>query len=282
MTGRPWRAEERRVVLRGFWGRFFIAIEPFTIALVFVGLTLALVLLRPTDAPFVGPIFAVAALVFLTYAIVLMVPVTRALLETFGTISIVDGYVRYRVAEAPGGEPMYYVAVLDEQRMILGEWPLAGRPGALDRSEPWPALVEFTPHAGIHRSDGQSTGVLPDDIPPLGVGASDAFGRKKFFELSAEERARSSSAVDIITESLRRLVVDSDGEWEGTPADLWSELSSRVSEGITRTRHWPKSPKGVADRLARHIPDLAEAGIAVSFAAADGKGRRLISIRKAG
>jgi hypothetical protein len=106
-----------------------------------------------------------------------MWPVTRALLETFRPIAVVDGYVRYRAVEIPGCEPTYYVAVLDERQTVLGEWALAARPPALERAEPWPALVEFTRNAGIHRIDGQPTGVLPDDLPPLGIGAPGAYAR---------------------------------------------------------------------------------------------------------
>ena len=93
---RPWHATERRVVTRGFWGRFFIAIEPLTIAMCFTGLAAGLLLLHREGAIFIAPIFAGAAILFMIYAVVLMVPVTRALIETFGSIWVVDGYVRYR------------------------------------------------------------------------------------------------------------------------------------------------------------------------------------------
>lgn len=162
--------------MRGFWGRLLIAIEPLAIAFFFVGIAVALLVRHQDGAPFIAPIFGVAALLFVTYAVALMWSVTRALIATFGTISVVDGYVRYR-AESLEGETTYYVAVLDEQRVILGEWPLASRPAGIERGQPWPALVEFSRHAGIHRIDGQSTGVLPDDIPPLGIGAPAAYAR---------------------------------------------------------------------------------------------------------
>ena len=176
---RPWRPAERRVVMRGFWGRLAIAVEPLTIALFFVALSAGLLLRHQEGAILIAPIFGVAAVLFLTYAVVLMLSVTRAVLETFGPIWVVDGYVRYRALETKFRELIYVVAVLDEGRNVLGEWPLAKRPPALDRADPWPALVEFTPYGGIHRIDGRSTGVLPDedDIPSLGIGAPQAFGR---------------------------------------------------------------------------------------------------------
>src|SRR6202041_1633436 len=97
----------------------------------------------------IAPIFFVAALLFLAYAIILMLSVTRAVFDTYGSIWIVDGYVRYREHEAPGRDTAYFVAVLDHERDVLGEWPLGSRPAALDRPSPWPALVEFTRAAGI-------------------------------------------------------------------------------------------------------------------------------------
>jgi hypothetical protein len=174
---RPWRAAERRVVVRGFWGRFSIAVEPFTIALCFSVLSVGLLLRHQEGAIFIAPIFGGAALLFFAYAVVLMISVTRALIESYGSIWAVDGYVHYRAHHAPDRDPAYYVAVLDERRQVLGEWPLDRRPKALDRSEPWPALVEFCRYGGILRIDGRSTGVLPDDIPALGIGAPAAFAR---------------------------------------------------------------------------------------------------------
>jgi hypothetical protein len=173
VASRAWRAAERRVVLRGFWGRALIAIEPLAIACFFAALPVLLVVRKQETAKLVGPIFAVASLLFLAYAVVLMVPASKALWETFARIYSVDGYVRYRShARYEYEPPTYYAAVLDAGGELLGEWPLRGRPGALDKADTWPALVEFTPYGGIHRIDGRSTGVLPDDIPAFGIGAA--------------------------------------------------------------------------------------------------------------
>jgi len=177
IAARPWRPAERRVVLRGFWGRFAIAVEPLVIAGFFVALCVVLIARKQDGALLIAPIFGIAAVLFLAYATILMVPATRALLETFGSICIVDGYVRYRELLARGHDPRYFVAVLDERRVVLGEWPLATRPSAMGLAARWAALVEFTPYGGIHRIDGRSTGTLPDDLPAFGVGAPDAFAR---------------------------------------------------------------------------------------------------------
>jgi hypothetical protein len=175
---RPWRAAERRVVRRGFWGRFFIAVEPLTISLFFAVLAVGLLVRKQEGAIFVAPIFAGASVLFAIYATILMLPATRAVLESFGSIWIVDGYVRYRMELVPFQDPSYFVAVLDERGDELGEWPLDRRPDAIDRPDPWPAHVEFTSYGGVLRIDGRSTGVLPDDIPSLGIGAPQAFAER--------------------------------------------------------------------------------------------------------
>jgi len=172
VAARPWTDAERRVVSRGFWGYFLIAIEPLTIALLFAVLAVTLFVRKQETAIFVAPIFICAALAFAAYAIVLLTPAARALIESHGSIYNVDGYVRYRAHRRYQDEPpTYFVAVLDAEREVLGEWPMRERPVALDAGEVWPAVVEFTPYGGIHRIDGRSTGVLPDDFPALGIGA---------------------------------------------------------------------------------------------------------------
>ncbi len=168
------------MVLRGFWGRAIIAVEPLVIAALFAAMPVLLVLRKQETARYIGPIFAVASVLFLIYAIVLMVPCTRALIESFTRIYSVDGYVRYRGQSRYEDEPpIYYAAVLDAHERVIGEWPLRERPKALDHAERWPAVVEFTPYGGIHRIDGRSTGVLPDDIPPFGMGVARATMRKR-------------------------------------------------------------------------------------------------------
>ncbi len=177
-ASRPWTKAERRVVVRGFMGRLLIAIEPLVIAGFFSLLPISLILRKHDAVAVLAPIFGFGALAFLIYAIVLMVPSTRALFATMGRIYSVDGYVRYRRLLRDGEPPAYFVAVLDANRRLLAEWPLADRPAAFERRDLWPALVEFSPHGGIHHIDGRSTGVLPEKIPPLGIGTAPLFERR--------------------------------------------------------------------------------------------------------
>jgi hypothetical protein len=170
LAQRPWTQAERLVVWRGFLGRFFIAIEPLLLSLVFIGLTAGLIRMRPHDEALVlAPIFGSAALAFIAYGIALMVAPVRALAHTFSPIYIVDGYVRYRKAHPFDEKALAYVAALDESRRLLGEWPLDDA-----RLLEWtfPALIEFSRYGGIHKIDGRATDVLPSDLPPLGVGAT--------------------------------------------------------------------------------------------------------------
>jgi len=165
---RPWTRAERRVVLRGFFGRFTIAIEPLIVAVFFALLPIGMLLRGQEVALLMAPVFALAALGFLAFAIAMIVPSAHAVLETFAPIYTVDGYVRYRATET--SPPQYYVAVLDANRMTLGEWPLRQWPSSIGERLMWPVVVEFSEYGGIHKIDGQSTGVLPAEIAPFGVG----------------------------------------------------------------------------------------------------------------
>jgi hypothetical protein len=167
-------------VWRGFLGRFTIAIEPFVVGLFFAALPVGLWLRHQDSAIFVAPIFALASIAFTAYAIVLMVPCTRALIETYSPIYVVDGYVRYRRAGGPPtSEAQYFVAVLSSAGEVLGEWPLREWPRAIGDRETWPVLVEFSPYGGIHKIDGRPTGVLPAEISPLGIGIAKEAERRR-------------------------------------------------------------------------------------------------------
>jgi len=167
---RPWRRAERRVVLRGFFGRFTIAIEPLIVGIFFALLPIGLLLRRQEIALLLAPIFAVGAIAFFLYAIFLIAPSARAVLETFAPIYTVDGYVRYRATGT--SPPEYFVAVLNAERQVLGEWPLRQWPKSIGDRLLWPVVVEFSRYGGIHKIDGRSTGVLPADISPFGVGVA--------------------------------------------------------------------------------------------------------------
>lgn len=175
---RAWTRSERRVVLRGFFGRLVIAVEALVFSIFFTLLPIGLFLRHQEAAALLAPIFGIASLAFLVYTIWLMAPPTHAVMETFAPIYTVDGYIRYRMSAK--GEPEYYVAALRSDRTPLGEWPLRQWPKAIGTRETWPVLVEFSRYGGIHKIDGRSTGVLPDDITPFGVGIARGQDESRF------------------------------------------------------------------------------------------------------
>ena len=174
---RPWTKLERRVVVRGLIGRFSIAIEPLFCAGVFAALTFLPFVSRYhetralgapaqfTLAQVIAPIFGLATLAFLTYAIVVLIAPLRAFVKTFTPLFVVDGYVRYRTDEP---KACHYIAVLDHTRTLLHEWELAHTVQVT--SGIFPALIEFSDFGGVHRIDGRETGILPETFMPFGIG----------------------------------------------------------------------------------------------------------------
>ncbi len=180
LVRRAWTRKERRVVLRGLFGRLLIAIEPVICATVFGALTLTLIFIplpeyahlqRHDAAVVLAPIFGLIAVAFCLYAVILLTPPVKALVHSFSPIYIVDGYLRYRTADRnTEADSNGYVAVLDENRRSVAEWPTIGDDPMPDSIRP--AMLEFSYYGGIHRIDGRSTGVLPDALPNVGVGSN--------------------------------------------------------------------------------------------------------------
>jgi hypothetical protein len=173
---RNWRRSERLVVLHGFFGRLCIAIEPILCGTMFLALTIGMLIVRtdpthPNDHNMVilSPVFALGVVACIFYALALMLAPTRALLQTFRPIFIVDGYVRYRPPDAESPvDSNGYVAVLTEDSSVACEWPTIGDVAL--RAVTIPSLAEFSEYGGVHRIDGRPTGVLPERIARLGVG----------------------------------------------------------------------------------------------------------------
>ena len=148
----------------------------------FVALTIGMFVVRtdparPTEhnMMILAPIFAVGVLACAAHAIAVMFAPIRALLQTLRPIFIVDGYVRYRAADArsPDGSNGY-VAVLDEESNVACEWHTLGDTPITPMT--LPSWCEFSEYGGIHRIDGRLTGVLPETIAPFGVGIASRRG----------------------------------------------------------------------------------------------------------
>lgn len=174
LAQRPWTERERRVVWRGLTGRMAIAIEPLLGLIFMLFLTFGIVYRAqhvPDDRDLIkiAWIFAIGAICFLGYFIAVLVAPFVAYVQTFKPIYIVDGYVRYREPDDRSEEDSTgYVATLFEDTTVACEWECFGKETLPNRTIP--ALVEFSAYAGIHKIDGRSTGLLPDDIPPLAIG----------------------------------------------------------------------------------------------------------------
>lgn len=174
MARRPWTKRERAVVWRGLTGRFAIAIEPLLGVVCFSLLTWGIIwrarVAAPHDLWILAPCFAFIAVAFLGYLIAVLYAPLTAYRQTFKPIYVVDGYVRYRGPDAQSeDEGTGYVAVLFEDRSLCCEWECFGRDILPNKTIP--ALVEFSTYGGIHKIDGRSTGVIPDeDLPPLAIG----------------------------------------------------------------------------------------------------------------
>ncbi len=164
-------------MLNGLFGRMLIAVEPLLCCTVFSALTAALIffplpgakLNQHDSAVVLAPVFGLAALAFLAYAVAVMVPPIRALRHTFLPIYIVDGYIRYRRPDRhTEADSNGYIAVLSEERRTIAEWPSLGTARITEAIRP--AMIEFSFYGGIHRIDGRSTGAVPESIPAVGVG----------------------------------------------------------------------------------------------------------------
>lgn len=163
------------MVWHGAAGRFVVACEPAAIALLFGFFTISLAHLAAAKDHegyiYLAWVFGLGAATFALYAVGLLVTPIRTLLQTREPIYVVDGYVRTRGPDARSlaGSNGYIAAMLDDGRVAC-EWSAIGDDPLPDQT--YPAYMEFSEFGGIHVVDGQSTGVLPEDFPPLGVGGA--------------------------------------------------------------------------------------------------------------
>ena len=174
---------ERKIVWRGLTGRFALAIEPL-LGMLFMGLLTWGIVYRaqhvPSDATLIkiAWIFAVGAIAFAGYFVAVLVAPVVAYFQTFRPIYILDGYVRYREpdSERSRADACGYAAALFADRTPAYEWEWLGKKPLPNVT--LPALVEFSIYAGIHKIDGKSTGLLPDEeMPLLAIGIATRHGR---------------------------------------------------------------------------------------------------------
>ncbi len=183
LARRRWTARERSIVWRGLTGRFALAIEPL-IGMVFMTVLTWGIVYRAnhvaSDATLIkiAWIFALGIVAFAGYFIAVLFAPVVAYFQTFSPIYIVDGYVRYREPDdRSGSDACGYVAALFADRTVAGEWEWLGTRRLPNATIP--ALVEFSLYAGIHKIDGRSTGLLPEEeLPLLAIGIATRHGRR--------------------------------------------------------------------------------------------------------
>lgn len=183
LAQRRWTADERRIVWRGLTGRFALAVEPL-IGMIFMALLTWGIVYRaqhvPSDATLIkiAWIFGVGAIAFAGYFVAVLIAPFVAYLQTFGPIYILDGYVRYREPdEGSRIDACGYAAALFADRTLAWEWEWLGKHPLPNMT--LPALVEFSIYGGIHKIDGKSTGLLPDEeLPLLAIGIATRHGKR--------------------------------------------------------------------------------------------------------
>jgi hypothetical protein len=174
LAHRGWTESERKVVWRGLSGRMAIAIEPLLGVLFMTFLTLGIIyrsqhVAAERDLIKISWIFAIGAVAFLGYFIAVLVAPFIAYMQTFKPIYKVDGFVRYRSPDDRSSEEGHgYVATLFEDQTVACEWEYFGK-RTLENAT-IPAMIEFSVFAGIHKIDGENTGLLPDELPLLAIG----------------------------------------------------------------------------------------------------------------
>lgn len=183
LARRCWTSRERTIVWRGLTGRFALAIEPLLGMLFMALLTWGIVYRAhhvPADATLIkiAWIFAIGAIAFAGYFVAVLVAPIVAYLQTFRPIYIIDGYVRYRQPDEDSQlDACGYAAALFPDRSVAGEWEWLGKRHLPNVTIP--AHVEFSYYAGIHKIDGKSTGLLPDEeLPLLAIGIATRHGRR--------------------------------------------------------------------------------------------------------
>ncbi|HTU69389.1 MAG TPA: hypothetical protein VMF11_03630 [Candidatus Baltobacteraceae bacterium] len=174
LAHRRWTEAERKVVWRGLTGRMAIAIEPF-LGMIFMTFLTWGIVYRSQHVPAertlikIAWIFAIGAIAFFGYFVAVLVAPFLAYLQTYKPIYIVDGYVRYREPDEHSGEDgQGYVATLFEDQTVACEWEYFGKRKL--ENVTIAAMIEFSVFAGIHKINGRSTGLLPDELPLLAIG----------------------------------------------------------------------------------------------------------------
>ncbi len=145
---------------------------------------------------------------------------------------------------------------------------------AFDRDAPaiFGALLDLVAHAIRNLS---TVGI--DDLPRMadfariGEAMLPALGRKRGdFIQAMRQNLEHQNAVILeahpeAIELVRWLGAQKDNQFTGTASELLIELKRFADLDLTKSNAWPKSPKAMSENLRRLKPNLALAGVGVSF-----------------
>jgi putative DNA primase/helicase len=105
--------------------------------------------------------------------------------------------------------------------------------------------------------------------PGLGLDRGALLGAYERNRERVIEMALDSSAV---ATTLRALLDEPPGRWEGTPAACLDALTARVHEATRREPGWPKNPTTLSTRLRRDVTFLRTVGLMVDLDGHEGRG----------
>jgi hypothetical protein len=119
----------------------------------------------------------------------------------------------------------------------------------------------------------------------LAAEAAGAWERGGFMAAYGANRAGAhETALDAsVVAPVLRSFMDGLPEWVGTASFLLKELATHAGEAVTKSKSWPKTPRGLSGHLRRLAPNLRAIGLHVEFDREANSGRaRQIKLEKRG
>jgi hypothetical protein len=122
------------------------------------------------------------------------------------------------------------------------------------------------------------------DFARLGAAAEPGLGLRpgeflRAYDITRSEAIEASLELNPLAAAVRDIATD-DG-WTGTASELLKKLTDAMSEQISKTKDWPKTPTMLSNELTRIQPSLRKVGIQVERHRQGHARKRLIQIKTA-
>ena len=105
-------------------------------------------------------------------------------------------------------------------------------------------------------------------------------GFMEAYDDSRADAVAQALQADVVAVAVNKLL-DETGSFEGTASELLTVLEFYTPETMRNIRSWPKTPRGLSNRLRRAATFLRQTGVEVEFARkADASRQRIIRIQK--